>query len=352
VLRAGVVGCGFQGRAHVAELAAIEGVEVVAIADLDARRLEVVGDAFGVAHRHRDADELIRRELDLITICTMPHTHRELVVRALDHGAHVFCEKPLAMNAAEGAEMVRAADAADRLLMVGFNMRFMGATAAVRGFMQEGLLGDPVCARGFMLADDVPWWGRHYERSVSGGGALASSAVHMLDLLIWLAGAPRPVSASASMTAVFPRKRAAGAPSAQARAAFDVEDVVFGHVRFADGFWLSIEGAWIYDRPGWNYSFDLLGTRGQAHLQPLELYTERNGVVTRVWEDAPTQPDFAGALRDELRAVVDSVRDGRMSDRLASGRQALAVQAVTDALYRSARAGREVPVEQMEHALA
>jgi UDP-N-acetyl-2-amino-2-deoxyglucuronate dehydrogenase len=228
-------------------------------------------------------------------------------------------------------------------------MRFMDATGAVRELMRAGLLGEPVCARGFMLADDVPWWGRHYERAISGGGALASSAIHVLDLLIWLAGTPRPTTATASMTTVFPRKRAAGVPSADARAAFDAEAVVFGHVRFDNGLWLSVEAAWIYDRPAWNCSFDLLGTRGQAHLQPLEPYTEDDGGREPRSEGEAVQPDFAGALDDDLLGVVDSVRHGTIGEPLATGREALVVQAVVDALYRSARSGREVPVEGMEH---
>jgi predicted dehydrogenase len=286
---------------------------------------------------------MLEHGLDLVSVCTMPDTHSDLVVSALKAGAHVICEKPLARSAEEAAVMVRAADRADRLLMVGYNMRYMGATTAVRRFMAEGLLGDLVCARGFMLADDVPWWGKHYVRALSGGGALNSSAVHMIDLLMWLAGNPRPLTATASMARVFPRKRGHDVP-AEAMASYDVEDVVCGHVRFDSGFWLTIEGAWTYDRPGWNYSFDALGTRGQAHLQPLELFTERDGVVVRVFEDAPTDPDFVGALGPELRDVVESARTGCLAEPLATGRQALVVQAVVDALYRSAREGREVTV--------
>jgi predicted dehydrogenase len=166
----------------------------------------------------------------------------------------------------------------------------------------------------------------------------------MLDLLMWLADHPRPLTATASTATVFPRKRAKGAP-AGATEAYDVEDLVFGHVRFEGGFWLTIEGTWTYDRPGWNYSFDALGTRGQAHLQPLELFTERDGAPVRVYEDAPTEPDFNGSLADEMADVVASVRDGEIAERLATGRQALVVQAVADALYRSASEGREVAVE-------
>lgn len=327
----------------------MDGVHVVAIADLEREKLDEVGNNSQVPHRHNDAARLLDHELDLVSVCTMPNTHREFVIAALETGAHVVCEKPFARDAREAAEMVRAAERCDRLLMVGFNMRYMGATTAVRRFMADGLLGDLVCARGFMLADDVPWWGKHYVRDLSGGGALNSTAVHMLDLLMWLAGNPRPLTASASMAGVFPSKRARGAPP-NAFDAYDVEDVVFGHVRFDGGFWLTIEGAWTYDRPGWNYSFDALGTRGQAHLQPLELFTERDGAATRVYQDASTEPDFEGSLRPELGEVVESVRAGRVTDRLATGNQALLVQTVTDALYRSSQEHREVVVEPPEAA--
>jgi predicted dehydrogenase len=342
-IRVGVIGCGTQGEAHVEEFHGMEAVEVVAIADLDAGRLAAVGDRFEVPHRYADGRKLFDHDLDLVSVCTMPNTHRDFVVGALEAGCHVLCEKPLAHNAQEALAMVAAAERAQRQLMVGFNMRYMGATTAVRQFIDEGLLGDLVCARGYMLADDVPWWGKHYMEAISGGGALNSTAVHMIDLLMWLAGSPRPLTATASMSTVFPQKRAGGAPPGVTE--YDVEDVVFGHVRFENGLWITIEGAWTYDRPGWNYSFDALGTRGQAHLQPLELFTERDGAVVRVFEDVPTDPDFVGSLSPELRDVVDAVRNGQPSDRLATGRQALVVQAVTDALYKSARAGHEVAVE-------
>ncbi|MEN3278967.1 MAG: alpha-mannosidase [Solirubrobacteraceae bacterium] len=71
--------------------------------------------------------------------------------------------------------------------------------------------------------------------------------------------------------------------------------------------------------------------------------------MERVRNEEAVQPDFAGALHDDLLAVVDSVRHGTIGDPLASGREALVVQTVVDALYRSARSGREVPVEGMEH---
>ncbi len=130
---------------------------------------------------------------------------------------------------------------------------------------------------------------------------------------------------------------------------YDVEDVIFGHVRLEGGFWFAIEGVWLHDRTdraaGMFNGFDAYGTAGQAHLQPLELYAERDGVVVRVDDGESTGLDLDSSLVRELEDVVAALRTGTASDRLATPREALTVQAVTDALYRSAREGREVPVE-------
>ena len=350
-VRVGIVGCGAQGQNHLKALGAMAGVEIAAIADLDEARLEDVGDTFDVEHRFTDGDRLVGLGLDLVSVCTMPNSHAQVVGAALDAGSHVICEKPFARDIADAVAMVRAADRAERLLAVGFNTRYLRSSTAVRDFVRAGSLGDLVCARGFVHAHDVPWWGKHYVRELAGGGVLSSMATHMVDLLLWLAGSPRPLTATASMARIFPRKRAAGAP-AGALETYDVEDVLFGHVRLEGGTWFSIEGTWLSDRPApMAYSFDAYGSTGQAHMEPLELYTERDGAVVRVDDGAPTPwaDSWRGEMEDslvrELEDVVAAVRTGRAPDRLATARQATTVQAVTDALYRSAREGREVPVE-------
>ncbi len=346
-LRVATIGCGFQGRLHLACLSDLPDVEIVAVCDVDAARAGAAAEAHG-ARAYSDYRELLAAErVDLLTICTMPNTHRAIAVEAFARGAHVFCEKPFALNLGEAREIAEAALAADRLLAIGFNLRYTDCAASVRRFIGDGGLGAPVCARGWMLAEDVPWWGRHYDTAVSGGGALAATAVHMLDLVLWLAGNPAPVTATASTARIFPRKRAATAPSPEAAAAYDAEDVVFGHIRCEGGFWLSIEGSWVWDDPGggWNYSFDLVGDHGQARLVPLRLTREVDGRLADVTGDAPALFDFEASTRLEVRDVVAAVREGRAP--LVRPEQALAVQAAVDALYRSARLGHEVEVERV-----
>jgi len=344
-MRAAVIGTGFQGRLHVESLAAIDGVDVVAVADLDESRAAEVAREYGIGGVYGGYRALLEAEapLDVVTVCTMPNTHREIVLAAIEAGAHVLCEKPFAMNAVEAAEMVSAAEASGRTLAVGFNMRFMGSTLAVRRFVESGRLGTPICARGFMLADDVPWWGKHYVRGISGGGALAATAVHMIDLVRWLAGSPAPLTASASMAQLFPRKRRSGAPSDQAAAMFDTEDIVFGHIRFDNGFWMSVEGAWVWEKPGWNYSFDLIGDRAQASLDPLSLVEEVDGRRAEV-PAPPADTDFPPSVAREIEDLVSALQDRRRPTIAANAREALVTQAIVDALYRSAELGHEVDV--------
>ena len=271
----------------------------------------------------------------------MPDTHRQIAVDALAAGANVLCEKPLAMSLADGEAMAEASRRANRFLTVGFNMRFGDCATQVKRLIGEGRLGAPVCARAFMLEDVVPWWGRHYAKDVSGGGALNSTAVHVLDLVLWLAGMPRPLTATGSMATVYPAKRAAGTPSQRAAEEYTAEDMFTGHVRCEGGFWLTVEGSWVWDIPGGSAGFDLVGSRGQARFDPPAFFVEQPGGIVDLMP-AAGENDFPTTVAREIASVVDAVRQGHAP--LVRIEEALVVQGVVDALYRSAARGREVDV--------
>ena len=136
------MGCGFQGRLHVACLQGIPDVEVVAVCDRDRLRAADLAREHDVEFVHEDHRELLAaHELDVVTVATMPASHREIVIDALEAGAHVLCEKPFANHAGAALAMVRAARACERTLSVGYNMRFMKAARAVRAFIAEGWVG-------------------------------------------------------------------------------------------------------------------------------------------------------------------------------------------------------------------
>jgi predicted dehydrogenase len=349
-VRVGVVGCGAQGRLHTSFLAADGDADLVAICDRDRERARALAAELGVAGVYRDHREMLGAErLDLVCICTMPDSHREIAVDALEAGADVLCEKPMAHTLADAREMADAARRTGNQLAIGFNLRHSTVAQAVRGFIDEGALGAPVCARGSMLETEVPWWGPHQVKEISGGGAIAATAVHMIDLLMWFAGNPRPLTASASMRRLFPDKRGETVPERARSLPYDVEDIAFGHVRFESGFWLTIAGGWTWDAPGSECAFDLVGERAQASALPLHFWREESGELVDVTGGAEGGFDDRGSLAAELEEMVAAVRGGR-PPALTSAQQGLEVQAVVDALYRSAAADREVEVADVRRA--
>ena len=353
-MRVGVIGCGFQGRLHVDVLSRLSDVELVAVADIDPDRGGRLAHEYGVAGSYRDYREMLDSErLDLVTICTMPVHHAGMTVAAFSRGAHVLCEKPLAMNTAEGVAMVEAARRAGKFLAVGFNMRFMPNSMAIHSFIREGGFGRPVYTRACGI-DEIPWWGEHYRRGISGGGALAASAVHLLDLALYFAGFPEPVSASASMATLFPRKRGGTAPDPAAAARYDAEDLFSAHVRFDGGFWLTIEGSWVDNQPPptgpqpWNYELTAVGEDAQVWFDPLAIRGEATdgSTVDLLPENTASDVSFPKSVERLIADVVAAAQAGH--DPCATGEQALVVQRIVDAIYLSATTGREQPVPPLE----
>jgi predicted dehydrogenase len=350
-LRVAVIGCGFQGRLHVECLTKMADVKVVAVADTDAARLAEVAETFGVPGRFADFRALLADgPYDLVTICTMPVHHAAITIAAFAAGANVLCEKPLALNAQEGAAMVEAARRTGRILAVGYNMRFTPNARTISQFIDSGRFGRPVYTHAWAKASQVPWWGEHYRKEVSGGGALAASAVHFLDLALYFAGFPEPMSASASSARLFPKKRGSTAPSEHAARMFTSEDIISAHVRFTNGFWLNLEGSWIDNRPSvngiasWDYSLDALGENAQVWLDPLAIRTEAPGgeIVDVLSPDTKSDVSFPPSVAALLADVVAAVREGRAP--LVTGDQALVTQRIVDAIYESAKLRREVEV--------
>ena len=131
-LRAGVIGLG-MGRHHARQLGKHPRVELAALADIDEDRLTAAGDELLVSKLYTDPGEMIQAGgLDLVIVATPNTFHKPLTVAALAKGAHVLCEKPMAMNAGEAREMLAASREADRRLMINFSFRFNPHSQALK----------------------------------------------------------------------------------------------------------------------------------------------------------------------------------------------------------------------------
>lgn len=191
VIRLGVVGCGRVTESrHLPALRGVSGVEVVALSDVDAARLESVSGKFGVARRYEDYAELIEAgEVEAVAVCVPPRLHAEVALAALAAGKHVFIEKPLALDLGECDILTaRAARTPALKVMVGFNMRWHRLVRAAREVVRRGELGEiklvrSVFTSGIRRSKDFAEWRRRRE---SGGGALFELGTHHFDLLRFL----------------------------------------------------------------------------------------------------------------------------------------------------------------------
>jgi UDP-N-acetyl-2-amino-2-deoxyglucuronate dehydrogenase len=195
-LRYGVIGAGVVAPLHLEAIAALDDVELIGISALDedvARaRAEEAGCAAFTDHR-----ELLAREPDVVVICTPHPSHPPLTIDALQAGAHVLVEKPLAVEAREADTMIDAADRAGRLLGVCFQQRFRPVIAAAHELIAGGRLGELVRVS---IVDPLyrpnSYYGTASWRGTwegEGGGVLMNQAPHTLDLLCHLAGPPATV---------------------------------------------------------------------------------------------------------------------------------------------------------------
>src|SRR5690606_20707055 len=160
-LNVGMIGYGFMGRAHsnayrrVSNFFDLEYQPVLkAVCARDAEKAKAFADQWGYESIETDWRRLLeRKDIDAIDICTPNNLHRDIAIAAAEAGKMSLCEKPLAMNAAEGQEMVDAVEKAGVLNTVWYNYRRVPAVSLAKQLIDEGRLGRIFHYRAVFLQD-------------------------------------------------------------------------------------------------------------------------------------------------------------------------------------------------------
>ncbi|WP_047870648.1 Gfo/Idh/MocA family protein [Nocardiopsis sp. RV163] len=336
-IRVAVVGSGGIARGrHLPALAALgDRVEVVALADLDARRVAATADEWGVPGRYTGLDALLRAESpDLVIVCTPPVAHKDAVTTALDAGCWVWCEKPPALSLAEYDE-VGAHEGSERGPFVSyvFQHRFGSGAERLRRHLAEGTLGRPlvgVCNTLWFRAPDyfeVPWRGRW---ATEGGGPSMGHGIHQMDLMLSLLGDWSEVTAVMSTTA----------------RSTETEDVSMAIVRLESGATVSVANSLLSPRETSYLRFDFehatvelehLYGYDNAHWRWTPAPHVRDADAVASW---PPVEDEPSSHRAQLAALLDAMELGeRPSASGPDGRRALELVA---GMYRSALTGTTV----------
>ena len=347
-LRFGLVGCGVIGPLHAEAITSLPDAELRAVTDIVLERAKKLARQYS-ARSYTDLSEMLAHEqLDVVTICTPSGMHGEHACQAMCAGCHVIVEKPMEIRLAAIDEMLRVQQEKKVKLAVISQHRFDPAIQKVRTLVDEGAFGRLVLGNAL-----VPWWRSqgYYDSSqwrgtwrLDGGGVLMNQSIHYIDLLQWMMG---PVRSITAYTDTLVHR-------------METEDVATAALRFENG-GLGTISATTGAYPGLGARLDLLGEKGsvvieQDELRYLRLARDEQESVGDYGEGRTTGPveslllessvasdPAAPAWRSHALQIADMIRvireDGTpLVDGLAARRPVEIILGI----YESARTGKEV----------
>lgn len=351
-LKVGIIGTGGISQSHTEGYQQIPDLcEVVACCDIDEEKVKKYAARYGIPRWYTDCREMMEKEdLDCVSVCTWNSAHKECTIVALDAGANVLCEKPMAMNAAEAAEMNEAARRNGKLLQVGFVRRFGEDAETVMDFSKADLLGDIYYAKAQYLRRSGCPGGWFKDKRFSGGGPLIDLGVHVIDLARYLAGCPKPVSAFGCAYNNLGPNRANGGQAAWSVSDLDehpynVEDFVSALIRFDNGFTLQLEASFNLNIPKDKGEVSVFGTKAGVKIEDncVDIYTDFAGKFVNMTPAGNVAFDFRKAFNSEIAGFVNAAL-GKEPCR-ASGEDGEALMKIIDAIYESAEKGVSIDIK-------
>jgi predicted dehydrogenase len=350
--RIGIVGLGTFGSWHASHIADLD-AELVGGMDIAPDARERFAAEFGV-DTYADVADLYSAA-DAVIVTTPNRFHEEYVVGALEAGLDVLVEKPLAHTLESAERIVRAAHDAEGFCMVGFNNRLGNAVQVVKGYQRAGRFGELThLEANYVRQRGIPGRGSWFTRKdVAGGGALIDIGVHAIDLALYVLDFPEVVEVSGVTRSEFGGRddyafiemwgEDGGSEG------FDVDDSASAFIRCADGRTVSLEVAWATNRPTTD-EFYVRGTDAGARFdratQELTLYESGVDGASHLVESDVETPE-SNTYETEKALFLEGVRAGEHPG-TNTVEEALAVQRVVDAVYRSSETGRTVTLQETE----
>ena len=340
MLKGAIVGFGFiSGKGHHPAYLQREDVEIVAVADITAARLEAARAAAPKVRLYADFRDLLAREtrLDFIDVCTPPHAHSEIALAALERGIHVLCEKPLTTSMTEARALVDAARAHRRVVFPAHNYKHAPVVKFADQIIQSGRIGAirAVTLNTFRTthAKGVPEWKTDWrrDRKLSGGGIAMDHGSHSFYLTFaWLGSLPTHVTAK---TLTLERQ-------------WDTEDNLNAVLTFPNGFahtfltWTAGVRKVVYTLQGENGALVIDDDDWELTIGKSSGNTAvEKGVIESDWMDASHSKWF-NSMFDQFKTAM---RSGDFVNR--ELREAVACVQIIETCYRSSAEGsRELPL--------
>ena len=342
-VKVGLIGAGRIAQVHMRAITSIEGIEVVAVADIIKSRAEETAKKWGIPFVFEDYKKILEmEEVEAVNVVTYNQAHCAPTVDALHAGKHVLVEKPMAATLKDAAAMTQAAHESGKILMIALKTRYSPYMQAARAIAESGDLGDiyyseTVAARRNGIPGDS-----FILKDTAGLGAVADIGVYSLDAALYVMGHPKPVAVSGIANNILGTKYCKPVMGSWKWVPEDLEVEDFGvaSVRFEDGSMMIFKTSWIMHMDSLGGTF-FLGTKAGLKLHPLTVYRNEWGMLSDTVLQVPNVEDIE-LFKAENLAFADAVRENKPSPIPAD--QMLLTNVIIQGLIDSAAAGNEVAV--------
>ncbi len=337
----GIIGGGMIAEFHAQAILAMgKGIKLGAIYARHPEKAKQLGEKFNCKSFSNLTEFLAEKEIDIVTIATPSGAHLEPVIAAAIAKKHIICEKPLEVTPARIATMIEVSQKENILLSGIFNRRFNPAVEQLKKAIENKRFGK------LTLCDAQIKWYRTQEyydsgkwrgtMELDGGGALMNQAIHTIDLLIYLVGNVKRVSAS---MALLTHKN------------IEVEDTAVAILEFENGALGTIQGSTsCWSSTGHPAEIQICGNEGSVFLsdesfriwdflkkEKQDIYVEENlmqGKEKGLGANDPSAINFLGHQRN-FENVIEALENNQPP--LISGNEAMKSVKLIDAIYRSAK---------------
>lgn len=354
-LRVGIIGTGGIAHAHMKSYLKLPDVEVVGGADIIPGKARKFFDEFEMpdAKAFESAEELLKLDLDAVSVCTYNTQHSNCTVEALEAGCCVLLEKPMCLDMNEARQMMETEKKTGKFISVGFQPRYGSNFRQVKEIVSSGILGDVYYIQtGGGRSRGIP--GRTFiEKDKAGVGALADIGCYSLDFAMNTIGYPKPLTVSAVSYDYFGTNPAYYSEADR----FSVDDFSAAFIRLEGGITLDFRMSWAMhmDTCGdflflgkdaglkvrqpnytpWGGAWD--GTVGQMWL-----YRDMFGKATHTEIPIETS-EHNDLFLMKVSSFVDAVKNGGTAPVPTS--QIVYNQAIIDGIIRSCACGHEVETD-------
>lgn len=225
MIKVGLIGCGFMGTMHTNCYKNIEGVEIVALADIRKDKAEELAVGTNATIYGDGKDLIANANVDIIDICLPTFLHAEYAMLAMEKVKYVFVEKPVALTKEQGAKMIEKAKETGAYVQIGQVIRFWDEYVKLKEIIDSGIYGKVINAN-FRRLSPIPTWGWEdwLLKTELSGGAAQDLHIHDMDYVLSVFGKPLTMSSV---------KNISGEPNSYINSVLKYNDFVVG-----------VEGTW------------------------------------------------------------------------------------------------------------